>query len=588
LSIHYREQGSALIVLGNTYPYRDQLKAMGARFNGADKHWRLPISAETLRQIAELCAASGGGNLDSGGAAEALTAFPSRPPLTMQTSTPSLYTGPVPGVDGVDGAATELQISPGPTGLSTIQDQASPSLTIRQLMERLERAMSIAFPQALWVTGEVQNLSRKASGVFFDLAEGRGEGHANATITVRAIIWQGVLKGVATLRGPDVISDVLQDGMKIRCLCQVQLYKDRGSVSLLVTDIDPSYTKGALALAREKLLKELRAKGLDQANKRLDMPRFPLRLGLISADASRAKSDFLDQLHSLNYPGEVLFCSCVMQGEQVPKQVVAALTALQARGCDLIVLTRGGGSAADLRWFDAAEIAYAIAGAKVPIIAAIGHHDDVCVAEEVCHLRQKTPTAAADYVISLIQGTRDCIDALAHELAKSLDGQVDAFQRRLASVGERLSVTATLSLEARSSLLSQRVHQLQRSSLERLESRNQILVQRSHALSRHGEGQVNRLSSQLAEVRNKLERSTERTLTAKATQILALESQLGRLDPSGWLAQGWTQLSNATGRVRSVAQAVLGGPLKARLLDGWLGLEVTHIQPDIQAEEADD
>ena len=355
-----------------------------------------------------------------------------------------------------------------------------------------------------------------------------------------------------------------------------------------MTDIDPSYTKGALALALEKLLKELRAKGLDQANKRLDMPRFPLRLGLISADASRAKSDFLDQLHSLNYPGEVLFCSCVMQGEQVPRQVVAALTALQARGCDLIVLTRGGGSAADLRWFDAAEIAYAIAGAKVPIIAAIGHHDDVCVAEEVCHLRQKTPTAAADYVISLIQGTRDCIDGLAHELAKSLDGQVDAFQRRLASVGERLSVTATLSLEARSSLLSQRVHQLQRSSLERLESRSQILVQRSHALSRHGEGQVNRLSNQLAEVRNKLERSTERTLSAKATQILALESQLGRFDPSGWLAQGWTQLSNATGRVRSVAQAMIGAPLKARLLDGWLGLEVTQIKPDIQAEDAHD
>jgi len=585
LSIHYREQGSALIVLGNTYPYRDQLKAMGARFSGAEKVWRLPVSEGTLRQVAELCAASGGGNLGEAAGGEARTPFSGPPVLEMQTTSPIPYAGPVPGLDRHE---TPLIRSSVAASLTPSSDLDSQSLTIRQLMERLERAMTIAFPQSLWITGEVQNLSRKGSGVFFDLAEGRGGGHANATITVRAIIWTGVLRAVAALRGTEVIDDVLQDGMKIRCLCQVQLYKDRGSVSLLITDIDPSYTKGALALARERLLKELRAKGLDQTNKRLAVPSFPLRLGLISADASRAKSDFLDQLQTLDYPGEVLYCACIMQGEQVPKQVVAALIRLQAAGCDLIVLTRGGGSAADLRWFDAAEIAYAIAAATVPIIAAIGHHDDVCVAEEVCHLRQKTPTAAADYVVSLILGTLDRIDSLANGLAKSLDGQIDTFQRRLAAAGERLSVAATLSLEGRTTLLTQRIHQLQRSTNERLETHSKVLMQRHHNLQRLAQDQVGRRTAQVAQLQHLLERDTERTFAAIATHLLTLESQLGRLDPSGWLAQGWTQLTGPFGRIRSVTQVAPFDTLKARLKDGWLDLQVTHAETTTKAQTAHD
>ena len=585
MSIHYREQGSALIVLGNTYPYRDQLKAMGARFSGAEKVWRLPVSAGTLRQVAELCAASGGGIIGESSELGPRTSLADPPVLEMQTSAPMPYTGPVPGLDGAEAPLVRSSVA---SSLAASSDLDSQSLTIRQLMVRLERAMTIAFPQSLWITGEVQNLSRKGSGIFFDLAEGRGDGHANATITIRAIIWTGTLRGVAALRGTEVINEVLQDGMKIRCLCQVQLYKDRGSVSLLVTDIDPSYTKGALALARERLLKELRAKGLDQTNKRLTLPSFPLRLGLISADASRAKSDFLDQLQTLAYPGEILYCACIMQGEQVPKQVVAALVRLQAAGCDLIVLTRGGGSAADLRWFDAAEIAYAIAAATVPIIAAIGHHDDVCVAEEVCHLRQKTPTAAADYVVSLILGTLARIDSLANDLAKSLDGQIDTFQRRLAAAAERLSTTATLSLEVRANLLMQRVHQLQRSTNERLEAHGTILMQRHHSLQRLAQDQVSRRTAEVTQLQHSLERGTERTLAAKSTHLLMLESQLGRLDPSGWLAQGWTQLTGAFGRVRSVAQVAPFDILKARLKDGWLELQVTQSETTTKAKTADD
>ena len=203
-------------------------------------------------------------------------------------------------------------------------------------------------------------------------------------------------------------------------LCDLTLFKDRGQLSLQIQSIDPNFTKGSLALAREKLLKELRVKGLDKANKQLKLSPFPFLIGLLSAEDSRAKSDFIDQLKVYGFPGEVVFYPTQMQGENTLTEVVKGLNALQSLGCDLIVMTRGGGSAADLRWFDSPEIAYAIAESKIPVLAAIGHHEDVCVAEDICYQREKTPTAAADFIISLFQRTRERLDQMSLSLDKTL------------------------------------------------------------------------------------------------------------------------------------------------------------------------
>jgi exodeoxyribonuclease VII large subunit len=537
LSIHYRRQGSAIVVLGNTYAYRDQLKALGARFSGADRNWRLPLTPANLESIAELCSNAGGGCLDQA----------STSTLVIQESSP-LPTA---------AEATRALFSP----KLESEDQG---LTLRQLMEQVESAVTRAFPSTVWVIGEVQNLSRRGGHVYLDLAEGRNDAHANATTTVRAIIWSSALAHIQSRRGADKVGEVLQDGLQLRCLCQVQLYKDRGSITLIISDLDPNFTKGALALARERLLKELRAKGLDRANKSLPLPPFPLRLGLISAAGSRAKSDFLDQLVCLKYPGEVLFCSTSMQGEQVPRQVVAALGLLSDRGCDLIVITRGGGSAADLRWFDAPEIAYAIAEASIPIVAAIGHHDDVCVAEEICHMRQKTPTAAADYVVSILLDTRRHIDAIAAAMAKTLDDRIQAVSVLTAALVGRLHVAAERSLDLRSLALTQLGHGLQRTATAR----------------------IHNALSQLGEFKTRLSIGAERLLGNFRTKIAELLAALERRDPSGWIAQGWTRLSSRDGLVKSVTQVAIGESLRARLSDGWLHLQVSSTEDSADSSKS--
>ena len=280
-------------------------------------------------------------------------------------------------------------------------------LTVAKLLDLLDDNLKLHFPLPVWIVGEIQNIGKK-SNIYFQLAEQQKE--TRRTLTIDAVIWRNQLNSIKVNRG----DDFLQEGVKIRCLCSVNLHRERGSISLHVLDVDSTYTLGQLALERENLLRKIRKQGLENKNKKLKLARLPLKIGLITAENSRAYSDFCHQLEQLAVPAQVFFCPTAMQGEEVLTEVPAAIKNLHA--CDLIVITRGGGSASDLRWFDMEEVAYSIVHSPVPVVAAIGHHDDLCVSEEICFMRQKTPTAAADYLgklytdaLSLLE---ECVDQM--------------------------------------------------------------------------------------------------------------------------------------------------------------------------------
>jgi exodeoxyribonuclease VII large subunit len=530
LTVHYRQTDSSVIIFGNTYPLREQIKAFGGRFNGAEKNWRLPLSDETLAWAEKICGHAGGGRL----------AVLGETPMPMPAPGPSELT-PVPEV-----------LPPHPD-----------TLTIGQLMDQVHRTIASAFADRIWISGEIQNATNKKSGFFLDLAEGTTAGHANSTVTVKTIIWRDSLQMMQARHGKDKIEEILQDGMKVRVRCQVQFYKERGQVSLVVMDIDPSYTKGALALAREQLLKDLRAKGLAEANKKLTLTPFPFRLGLISADASRAKSDFLDQLQSLHFPGEVLFCPTPMQGEGVPAAVAKAVKDLVRADCDVIVMTRGGGSAADLRWFDAPEIAYAIAAATVPVVCAIGHHDDVCVAEEISYRREKTPTAAADFIVAWFTATAERIERLAVTMAKSLENRLELLTATTAGLIERLHSTAVMSLEQRTSGLVRFAHQI-----DQLASRTLYAI----------DDGLSRLMQRIAS-------ASDQTLFAFEMALQKFASELARRDPAPWLEKGWTRLQKDGQPVLSVTHLQPGDKLTTRLLDGRLSISVDTVEPSSSSQE---
>jgi exodeoxyribonuclease VII large subunit len=526
MSVHYRVIDNELIIVGHTYPHKDQIKALGARFDREHKAWKLSHSESNHSQVDHLCRQLGGGPL--GGA--------------------------------VSAPAPSLGIDTTPTTRPQVE-----GITVGELMQQADMAVRTAFPRTIWVIGEIQNLSQRHLGVFFELAEQKDGGRsASATTAVKATIWNSTLAHLQAkfAQHKEDLFALLADGMQTRVLCQVSLYKDRGQISLVIMDIDPAFTKGALALAREALLKELRKNGLDQKNKQLPRPLFPFRIGLISAEGSRAQSDFMDQLRTYHFPGEVVFCDARMQGEKTPSEVVAAIHTLLRAEVDLIVITRGGGSAADLRWFDDREVALAVANATIPVVAAIGHHDDVCVAEEIAFQREKTPTAAADFVIHCFQQTRDRINHLADSLALQVERKLEWHTKLLHQLTERLGHSVLTCLNRQGDLLTLWAEKVSHGALRAIE-RQQFATKTLYAhIYRAANNHWQRASNSLAEL--------EKALVAR--------------DPMPWIKKGWTQLFGDQGHIKSVEQLRNGDQLRARLTDGQVYVAVQRIEQENRHE----
>ncbi len=291
---------------------------------------------------------------------------------------------------------------------------------------------------------------------------------------------------------------------------------------------------------------------------------------------------------------------------------MAGIQALENRNCDLIVITRGGGSAADLRWFDSAEIAMAVAGARVPIVAAIGHHEDVCVAEEISARREKTPTAAADFCVHLLQKTRDRIDQLSLVMSRSLDERVRLQTQILQNLKARLHLgTKQLTHQHESHLQSIRSELQMRSERRLLQWMTQAgqlaqgLFQRWHYVLHEQSSRLRRLSQDLhqrasnallprryeiEDQKRALRLVTRELHQQQREQLMHLEKLLIQSDPQPWMAQGWTQLFAQGRKLDRAEQLEPGMHLRARLVDALLELKLeslTRLDPkksDIKKE----
>ena len=529
MPLYFKIEGDQIVFFGDTFNHRPAIKELGARFNGADKTWVVKNS-DILRDRAALIAKP------QGGAQSETTSLPSSAPIKSSISSSV--------------AKTSKE--------SELVDPAM-GLTISQLMSLADKAITQSFPTPIWVVGEIQSLSRRGGGtVYFDFADAKTGAHQTATMTVKCNIWQNTVTWLQKRHGQEKIDEILVDGNRLRALVQVKLYKDRGQITLTIEDVDPSFTQGALALARAELLKKLRAQGLDRKNKLLEMPNFPFRVALITADGSRAQTDFQHQLTATGqFPGEMLFIPCTMQGERVPGDVSRALKAAIDAQSDIIVICRGGGSAADLRWFDGEEIALAIANSPIPIIAAIGHHDDTCIAEELCHTREKTPTAAADRILDIFRDTRLAINEKAHVLAVILDREMTRFDRLQSDLRERLMQSADNYFSRQRERLTLTMSHLQR-GFDAVTSKQQSMFVTLAA-------QLNHFASM--------------NLQKLSEELFARQQQLTRLDPGPWLDAGWTQLSAAGRNIKSMQDIELGALIQARLRDGILKLKVDAKEP---------
>ncbi len=301
---------------------------------------------------------------------------------------------------------------PKPGDTMDLFDRVRPrALTIGELTRQLKAEVEPRF-RDIWVSGEVANYRRQASGhLYFTLKDDEA--------SIQAVVWASQARR---------IHFGMEDGLQILARGFVEIYPPHGKYQLIAQELEPRGA-GAQALLLQQVKERLQKDGLlDPARKR-GLPFLPRRVGIATSTTGAALRDFLRVLHT-RFPGlPVLVAPCRVQGPGSAATVVSALRALCTADVDVVVVTRGGGSQEELGIFNEERLARAIAACPVPVVSAVGHEVDVTVADLVADVRAATPTHAAQIVAPVRDDLVSALRSQRGRLARAA-GEAISWRRR--------------------------------------------------------------------------------------------------------------------------------------------------------------
>ena len=277
-------------------------------------------------------------------------------------------------------------------------------LSLYELNTLVRRGLEQAMPEAYWIQAELSDVRHNANGHCYLEFVQKDERMGQLIAKARGMIWNQVF---ALLRPyfEEETGQRFTNGLKVLVQVSVQFHELYG-YSLTVLDIDPTYTIGDMARRRREIILQLQEEGVLTLNKELPMPVLPQRIAVISSATAAGYEDFCHQLENNPYGfafSTELFAA-FMQGAQVEQSILNALEAIHNRihEFDVVVIIRGGGATSELSSFDSYLLAAACAQFDLPILVGIGHERDETVLDAVAHVRVKTPTAAAEWLIDRI------------------------------------------------------------------------------------------------------------------------------------------------------------------------------------------
>ena len=314
------------------------------------------------------------------------------------------------------------------------------AITLLELNGRVKSTLQFEMPDAYWVQAEISSISPSGQGhCYLELVQKDPTGR-NFLAKAKANIWRGTWLRLKPYFESET-GETLKVGMKVLLQVTVTFHEVYG-YSLVVQDIDPTYTMGDMARRRKEILEQLAKDGVIGLNQELEIPVLPNRIAVISSATAAGWGDFRDQLANNIYGFRfyVKLFPAMMQGDDVERSVIAALDAVASRSddFDIVVIIRGGGAVSELSCFDSYNLAYNIANFPLPVITGIGHERDDTVADVVAHTKVKTPTAAAEFIINRVFDSAQELENITRRMSDSISGRMNAENMRIERLSQKL------------------------------------------------------------------------------------------------------------------------------------------------------
>ena len=393
-----------------------------------------------------------------------------------------------------------------------MQQALAPSAVLTVLRDFIDGSEMFS---ELWIAGEVSNASRSAAGhSYFSLKDAGG--------VLRSVLWARTMPGF-----------VPKDGDRVLARGRISIYVQRGELQFVCDFIQPEGV-GLLAAKYEELKQRLDEEGLFDPARKRPLPRFPTTIGIVTSPTGAALQDIKNVL-SRRWPlATLVLAPALVQGDQAPGQIVAALRDLAlVPDLDLAIVARGGGSIEDLWAFNDEAVARAIFGFPVPVVSGVGHETDETIADLVADLRAPTPSAAAE---------RCSPDS--GQLARALT----VLERAMAS-------SAREAIASRASRVETRLRAIQRVAPD-----------------------VAGRSRDVNELLRDLQAGLERRCATDRARFEGVSARVASLDPMATMQRGFAIVQHAGGKkqvVNAVRKVKPGARLSVSVTDGAFWAEVS-------------
>ena len=285
------------------------------------------------------------------------------------------------------------------------------------------------FLNKIYLKGEISNFKNHTRGhLYFTLKDD--------TSRISAVMFQS---------SAVKLTFVPEDGMNVLVSGRISAYPAQGSYQIYVETMEPDGL-GALYIEYEKLKKKLAAKGLFTNEHKVPIPKFPERVGVITAPTGAAVRDIMSTIKRRYPMCEAILFPCLVQGKDAAPDIVRQIKRADAYGVDTIIVGRGGGSIEDLWAFNEEIVAQAIYDCVTPIISAVGHEIDWTIADFVADLRAPTPTGAAEMAVPTVIDIKTLIDNYKIRLNKNIKNMVNTKFIKLRSLKQSFILKNPMSM----------------------------------------------------------------------------------------------------------------------------------------------
>lgn len=418
---------------------------------------------------------------------------------------------------------------------------------------------------SVWVEGEISNFIRAQSGhSYFSLKDD--------TSQLRCAMFRAQSKK---------IKFVPSDGDKVVAYGRVGLYTARGEYQLIIDTLEP-LGSGALQLRFDKLKEKLFREGLFDVDKKRDFPKWPKSIGLVTSPSGAAIRDILAVLERRCPTIPVIIYPTLVQGPSASANIVNAVEiANQRMDCDVLIISRGGGSLEDLWAFNEELVANAIFNSDIPIVSGVGHEKDITICDLVADTRAATPSAAAEIISpDLSQWSKD-LYRLYNTLNTNLEKIIKDKKKLLGQLNRSL-ISPKRKVEMDNQKLDDLASRLANHVEQKISLSNETLNRfLSRINSRLFRRQIDHRKNLVSACRKNLN-GLIKTLFKEAKFALSKNEEiLSALGPLATLQRGYAIVTDEKGRIiRKSSKKLIGQSIKTQLNQGTLNSKVIATNQD--------